>query len=216
MRKRNRPSGLIHRAMRLAAIVGLSSLPLMYACSDRDYATQSTLTTAAHTEHRELFPVHINRPAGPPRIDTGMLDDFGRPVTVSCMSCHTTQAPNFATRSGDELLHFHQGLHFAHGGLSCLSCHNPENYNTLRLADGSTLEYPNVMNLCAQCHTKQANDYAHGAHGGMNGYWDLSRGPRTRLNCIDCHDPHAPAFPHMRPTFKPRDRFLAPPHRGEH
>jgi hypothetical protein len=70
-----------------------------------------------------------------------------------------------------------------------------------------------VMDLCGQCHGPQARDYAHGAHGGMTGYWDLSRGPRERNNCIDCHDPHAPAFPKVRPVFAPKDRF--PPHQGK-
>jgi hypothetical protein len=91
-----------------------------------------------------------------------------------------------------------------------VSCHHPGNYNTLRLADGRSLAYDFVQTLCAQCHAPQATDYEHGAHGGMNGHWDLTRGPRQRKGCIDCHDPHAPAFPSMAPTFKPHDRFLAP------
>ena len=95
-----------------------------------------------------------------------------------------------------------------HGDLSCLSCHNPDDYGTLRLADQRAVLYRDVMTLCAQCHGPQYRDYLHGAHGGMNGYWDLTKGPRTRNSCIHCHDPHAPAFPSMRPTFKPRDRFL--------
>ena len=64
--------------------------------------------------------------------------------------------------------------------------------------------------LCAQCHGTQARDYAHGAHGGMSGYWDTTRGEQVRNQCTHCHAPHAPAYPHMRPTFKPRDRFLVP------
>jgi predicted CXXCH cytochrome family protein len=98
----------------------------------------------------------------------------------------------------------------AHGMLACYSCHNPDDADALRLADGTSVAYPDVMTLCAQCHGTQARDYEHGAHGGMNGYWDLTRGPRTRNNCIDCHDPHSPEFPSMQPTFKPRDRFLDP------
>jgi hypothetical protein len=29
-------------------------------------------------------------------------------------------------------------------------------------------------------------------------------------NCIDCHDPHAPAYPKMIVGFKPKDRFNEP------
>ncbi|MCA9290696.1 MAG: hypothetical protein KDA25_06185, partial [Phycisphaerales bacterium] len=102
------------------------------------------------------------------------------------------------------------GMSFVHGDLACYSCHNPDDANTLRRADQTTVAYPDVKTLCAQCHGAKARDYDHGAHGGMNGYWDLTRGPRTRNTCIDCHDPHVPKFPMMIPTFKPRDRFLTP------
>lgn len=103
---------------------------------------------------------------------------------------------------------FHGSLKIAHGKISCLSCHNADDYDALKLADGSRVEYSNVMQLCAQCHGQQMRDYKHNVHGGMNGHWDLTRGPRERLNCIDCHNPHSPQFPKMQPTFKPKDRFL--------
>jgi hypothetical protein len=63
------------------------------------------------------------------------------------------------------------------------------------------------MTLCAQCHGPQFRDYQHGAHGGMSGFWDLSKGGRTRNNCIDCHDPHAPKYPTVTPARGPNDRF---------
>jgi hypothetical protein len=155
----------------------------------------------------------VSAPDGPPRIHAGEVDSLGRAVTVSCNSCHANIESNTARRSAeDPPMQFHQGLRFSHGGMSCVSCHNTKNYDTLRLADGSAVTFPNVMNLCAQCHTPQARDWERGAHGGMTGYWDLTRGGRLRKNCIDCHDPHAPEFPSMRPTFKPRDRFLHPGH----
>lgn len=96
--------------------------------------------------------------------------------------------------------------------MTCVSCHHADNYNALRTADGSQLAYENVQHMCAQCHAPQARDFDRGAHGGMTGYWDRSRGPQHRKSCIDCHDPHSPAFPHMKPMFKPFDRFLTPPH----
>jgi nitrate reductase cytochrome c-type subunit len=62
--------------------------------------------------------------------------------------------------------------------------------------------------LCAQCHGPQARDFQHGAHGGMTGYWDLSKGPRRRNSCIDCHDPHAPKYPAVMPVFPPAESGL--------
>ena len=80
---------------------------------------------------------------------------------------------------------------------------------TLRLADGAALPYTEVMQLCAQCHGPQHRDYQHGAHGGMAGYWDLSKGGRTRANCIDCHVPHAPKYQPVQPARGPNDRGTA-------
>jgi nitrate reductase cytochrome c-type subunit len=157
-------------------------------------------------------PVIIGRPAGPPAVPSGLTDHQGDSVQVTCGACHTTTQPNLAIRSGEQLEQFHQGLHYAHGSLSCLSCHNAEDYDTLRLADGSPVEFGDVMQLCGQCHGPQLRDYERGLHGGMTGYWDLTRGPRHRHNCITCHDPHAPAYPLVHPVFPPRDRVAAGVH----
>ncbi len=158
-----------------------------------------------------LFVATIRRPDGPPRIDSGVVDPQGRSGTIACSTCHSVREPNFANRSPADLDQFHQGMAFSHGSTTCYSCHHPDDADSLRLADSTKVQYVDVMTLCAQCHGPQYRDYLHGAHGGMNGYWDLTRGPQTRNNCIDCHDPHVPAFPKMQPTFKPRDRFLSPP-----
>jgi len=155
-----------------------------------------------------IHPVRINRPEGPPTIEVAGVGMFGEGASIACSTCHSVREPNPTNRTPADLDEFHQGMAYAHGDLACFACHNPDDYDALRLADGSTVPYREVMTLCAQCHGPQARDYQHGAHGGMSGYWDLSRGPRVRNNCVDCHDPHVPAFPSMVPTFKPIDRFL--------
>ncbi len=157
------------------------------------------------------FAVQIRKPSGPPRVETDLKDAHGNIVTVACSTCHTTRPPNVRNRTVKELDEFHVGMPFSHGSVSCLSCHNSDDYDSLKLADGTRVEFTDVMTLCAQCHGPQMNDFQHGAHGGVNGYWDLTRGPQVKNNCVDCHNPHAPQFPRMQPTFKPRDRFLEPP-----
>lgn len=169
-----------------------------------------------------LFPVVIRHPAGPPRVFTGAVDHAGQPATVACSTCHTTRVPNFSNHSTADLDLFHQGLQFAHGNAdavgtgqtastnTCLTCHNPNDYDSLRLANGTRVEFTEVMTLCSQCHGPQYRDYQHGAHGGMNGYWDLSRGGRVRNNCLDCHDPHVPKYQRALPMQPPHDRFLTP------
>jgi len=146
-----------------------------------------------------------------PRIPSDASDIHGQVVTISCASCHSNLPINRQIRAGDDLQEFHRGLVHVHGpagdALSCLTCHHEENYNHLRLVDGRPVEFSESRRLCAQCHGKQNSDYEHGAHGGMLGYWDPASGPQIRKTCIDCHDPHAPSFPAMMPTFKARDRF---------
>ena len=155
-----------------------------------------------------LHAVCVRQPDGPPTITLSALDPQGRTGKVACSTCHSVRPANLENRTAATLDEYHQGLKFNHGSLACYSCHDPKNADGLRLADGTTVAYSDVMTLCSQCHSPQATSFAHGAHGGMNGYWDLSRGPQTKNNCIDCHDPHTPSYPKMIVDFKPRDRFL--------
>ncbi len=162
--------------------------------------------TAANADRHPV----VVRPLETPRVVTDRLDIHGQFVSVSCSSCHSNLPSNSARHSADGLTEFHQGLKYSHGPadgfLSCLTCHNASNYNLLRRADGADLSYRDGQQLCAQCHSKQNRDYEHGSHGGMNGYWDRTRGPQARKNCIDCHDPHSPQFPQMTSGFKPLDQ----------
>ncbi len=149
-----------------------------------------------------LHPVHIPTPEQP-RVRTGKFHANGTPKTIACGTCHATKEPNLQLTSGEALQEFHRGLKYAHGSLTCLSCHNPNDYDQLRLADGRSLPFQQSMTLCAQCHGPQHRDYQRGSHGGMTGFWDLTKGPRTRNHCMTCHDPHAPAYPQMMSVFKP-------------
>lgn len=200
-----RAAALIAVAVALAAI-GTAWAAGLYEESRRDAARtgpSGSATTARHSVR--IRPVETQ-----PVVLIRTRDGHGETKTVVCATCHATRPGNATTRRAAELDEFHQGLTYAHGMLSCLSCHNEADYDSLKLADGTAIAFSEVMTLCAQCHGPQMRDYRHGAHGGMDGYWDLTRGGRTRLNCVHCHDPHAPQFPKMQPTFKPRDRFLTP------
>ncbi len=151
-------------------------------------------------------PVYINTPDGVPMVDSGKRTPDGKIIPVRCNTCHETKAPNIATNSGSQLKEFHRDMKYKHASLSCVSCHNKDNYETLHLANGEAVEFTQVIKLCAQCHGPQYRDYKNGSHGGMTGYWDLTRGPRHRNVCTDCHSPHVPKFPKVRPVFKPKVR----------
>ncbi|MFO0915234.1 MAG: hypothetical protein U0795_19890 [Pirellulales bacterium] len=157
----------------------------------------------------------VRKPTGAPRIELSLHDPQGRVGSVACSTCHSTRRPNLENRSAPTLDEFHQGMTFGHGGIGCYACHHPDDMDSLRLADGTILEYQSVMTLCAQCHSKQAESFTRGAHGGMNGHWDLGRGGQVKNNCIDCHDPHLPGFPKMIVGFKPKDRFNEPASHGD-
>ena len=149
----------------------------------------------------ERFSATIRKPVGAPTIKTGAFDEKGNPIAIACATCHTTKPANTEAKLSTPLNLFHQGLVGKHANLSCVSCHNAaEGYGSLRLADGKSVPYTEVMTLCAQCHGPQFRDYQHGAHGGMTGHWDLTKGGRERNNCIDCHDPHAPKYPLVAPA----------------
>ena len=128
----------------------------------------------------DLHPVIIRLPAAPAWVDSGRVDIQGNPVLVSCSTCHATLKPEDLD-TVDESSRFHQGLEVTHGQVSCGSCHDRSNFDRLALADGTGVDFTDVMTLCSQCHGTQARDYHHGSHGGMTG-----------TSCPAKHDPNTP------------------------
>jgi formate-dependent nitrite reductase cytochrome c552 subunit len=185
----------------------------VYRYSFAAFESQSEAGGSQAFQSERNFEIEITGNPVTPTVLTDALTHSGQPAEVACATCHTTRTPA-ATRRTEDLDEFHQGLIMGHGDLSCLSCHNSENYDTLKLADGTTVGFENAMLLCAQCHGPQSRDYRNGSHGGMNGYWDLSRGPRQRNACTVCHDAHAPAYPQLMPVFPPTD--IIPPKHTPH
>jgi hypothetical protein len=129
---------------------------------------------------------------------------------VECGVCHSLPDEGPPASRPSDLEDFHTGMQFDHGELTCNSCHHPDDRDLLRRADGRPIEFEQTMDLCGQCHGTQMRDYRRGAHGGMKGHWNLDDGPRVRNNCVNCHDPHKPAFPSMMPAPPPQDPLLEP------
>ena len=205
--------------MRMHFWMGGSALVIAAAFLLHAGDSSSTPAMPANDTSTALHDVIIRRPAGPPRVQSGSVDHAGKPATVACSTCHATRPPNPANRTSADLDLFHQGLLVTHGNApilpqgtastnACISCHNSNDYDSLRLADGTRVEFSDVIRLCSQCHGSQYRDYLHGAHGGMNGYWDLTRGGRLRQGCTGCHDPHVPKYQRMLPMPPPHDRFF--------
>lgn len=187
-------------------------LPIAAACSTPGAADTGGTDTPAAPAARpraDKHPVDIHIPDALRGIATGKRDPMGRPVLVPCGTCHADATPRPDTTARGSEAGPHRGLKLVHGGLRCAGCHDAERGDRLHLADGRSLPMTEAMTLCSQCHGPQARDYAHGSHGGMAGHWDLTRGPRVRNHCIDCHDPHAPAYPKFMPAPPPPDPHAA-------
>ncbi|MEZ4361338.1 MAG: hypothetical protein R3B48_14225 [Kofleriaceae bacterium] len=150
-------------------------------------------------------PVTIHEPERLRGVATDERDASGRPRRAACVVCHSLRRPQVLPSSMSELREFHQGLLFDHGQQPCAACHVVGDQSSLHLSDGRLVPMTDAIALCRQCHGPQARNYDHGAHGGMTGFWDLSRGPRTRNHCVDCHDPHRPRFEPSQPVLPPRD-----------
>jgi hypothetical protein len=200
-------NGSNQRALWAAVVV---ALPLLAACQP-DVALVSIPRAPAKTAH----PVDVWVAPGTGTVATQIRDHRGEPVRVACSTCHRGPvAPDASARGQPGALHGEVKL--AHGALSCFSCHDRADRDRLHLADGVTVGFADVVTLCRQCHAMQGRDFDHGAHGGMNGHWDLTRGPRTRNACTTCHAAHAPRYPRFQPVLPPRDRFLHGKREGGH
>jgi hypothetical protein len=180
-----------------------------------DYSWEAKQAEFQPNTTTPLYNVSIHQPNELHAPVTLIVNADGKRANASCTSCHSMKVPNTTTHATEDLKMFHQGLVFQHGPTTCLGCHNNNDYDTLKLSDGKSVLFKNVLTLCAQCHGPQYRDYKHGAHGGMSGYWDLTKGPRTRNVCTDCHDPHAPKYRGVLPAPPPQDRFL-PAEEKEH
>lgn len=188
----------------------LAKLALLALCGAATVACNRRIQPQKHgaPPSAAVFPVNLRVPAKLTSIETGSTTAAAQEMRVACKTCHSLREPKPLPSSSAELKEFHVGLTVRHGSLTCGSCHDPAAPSErLHLASGEILPMTSVLALCSQCHGPQRRDYDRGMHGGMTGYWDLSRGPRTRNLCVDCHDPHAPAFVGGMPLPPPRDRI---------
>jgi formate-dependent nitrite reductase cytochrome c552 subunit len=151
-------------------------------------------------------PTEIHQSPKLSGIPTDARDPLGRPLRVACVTCHSMRTPETLPASTNELDEFHVGMKFQHGTLTCASCHTVGKQEQLRLADGRTIAMADAMTLCSQCHGPTRRSFDRGAHGGMTGVWSTQHGRRVRNQCVDCHDPHVPAYVPGRPVPPPRDK----------
>ncbi len=144
----------------------------------------------------------------PPRKTKG-LDLVKNGWAYNCMECHKLFPAKWHY---DRPMAEHREIVLEHGNNRfCLNCHNPENRNAFVDYDGAEIPQSDVVQLCAKCHGTIYRDWQAGVHGRVNGFWNASLGAKTKLKCIQCHDPHSPKLKPIRPLSP-----LKYPARGAH
>jgi formate-dependent nitrite reductase cytochrome c552 subunit len=132
------------------------------------------------------------------------LSDF------DCYACHTKgKAPILRYDAHQNLVvpKEHSDIVMGHGSHgrnnNCFNCHNELNLELLQTRDGREVKFADSPVLCGSCHGPTYRDWEAGAHGRTSGYWDRSAGAIQRKVCVNCHNPHAPAFPSRKPAPGP-------------
>jgi len=138
---------------------------------------------------------HLDRT--PPRATKG-LDLVKVGWTYNCMECHKLFPARW--HYDDRPFNEHKDIMLDHGNNRfCLNCHHPKNRNTFVDYDGAEIAQADVVLLCAKCHGTIYRDWQAGVHGRQNGFWKADLGDKTKLRCIQCHDPHSPKFKALKP-----------------
>jgi hypothetical protein len=123
------------------------------------------------------------------------------PGMFPCTRCH--DKPDDFNPTPRTLTAQHMNIQLAHGSREqwCYDCHNPPLRDKLRLAGGRLVGFETSYELCGQCHGEKLRDWRNGIHGRRVGCWN---GQREYLLCVNCHNPHAPAFKPMHPLPRPK------------
>lgn len=111
-----------------------------------------------------------------------------------CTNCHSKQLSELEVDEKDFHKKAHWNIEFVHADkatMDCLTCHNEENLDELSTLTGQKISFNESYDLCGQCHSSQKKDWLGGAHGKRLGGWAP---PRVSNSCVNCHNPHNPAF----------------------
>ena len=118
-----------------------------------------------------------------------------------CSECHEDMDVNPERRMlEDEHVEISEMFNHASEQRWCLDCHNPDNRDVLRLANGDLISFEESYFLCGQCHGTIFRDWKAGIHGKRTGEWN---GKKQYRLCVHCHNPHSPKFKPIKPLPPP-------------
>jgi len=114
-------------------------------------------------------------------------------TSYNCTECHTQPIDKLKQNQvGEKAAHWN--IKLAHAGaeiMNCATCHSDNNMDNLHSLTNSEIDFNFSYKLCSQCHQKEFKDWKGGAHGKQLGGWAP---PRLSNTCVNCHNPHKPAF----------------------
>lgn len=114
-------------------------------------------------------------------------------ASYNCTECHTEPIENLKQHQlGEKAAHWNIKLvHTSAETMNCATCHTSTNMDNLHSLTNSTIDFNYSYKVCSQCHQKEFKDWKGGAHGKQLGGWAP---PRLSKTCVNCHNPHQPAF----------------------
>ena len=212
---RNLLPGASSLAVLLIAFLALSLLTLFSIMSGgEDHAFADSGGTRAYGP-ADFPEIEFDRELLPEVEEAGAADREGvfrvrEPLAYEdyfpCTDCHADMEVNSERRQLEEM---HDDIQLNHGPRDrwCFDCHNPEDRDSLRLANGTLIGFDESYRLCGQCHGTIFRDWREGIHGRREGYWN---GAKSYQLCAHCHNPHAPKFQAIEPLPPPvRPQFLS-------
>ncbi len=125
---------------------------------------------------------------------------FSDPDIFPCSECHNEDMPPNRERRVLEDMHDDIVLRHDEEHRWCLDCHDAENRDRLRLANGTLIPFEESYRLCGQCHGDKYRDWRAGVHGRRTGDWN---GDKQYLLCVHCHYSHEPRFAPLQPLSPP-------------
>ena len=179
----------------MISIITLLSFSLL-SPAGRAFGSDTTLS------HETAQAVSDNEPEEHP-----MPEFFVPPPPFSedifpCSDCHADMEPNPTRRKLEEHTEIAESFSHARQQRWCLDCHNPDDRDKLRLANGQLISFEESEYLCGQCHGTIFRDWKAGVHGKRTGEWN---GKKMYRLCVHCHNPHHPKFAPITPMPPPNN-----------
>lgn len=152
------------------------------------------LNLAAEFDNARLVPVEAGAVHFQIRSREAAMEKF------PCQRCHKVPLQQMKHDGKDGKTKAHWNLQLKHANkavMNCATCHDTADLNRLKTVAGEPVAINASWQVCSQCHFKQGSDWAAGAHGKRVVGWAP---PRVSKTCVECHNPHQPAWDHRLPV----------------